>query len=68
MWLDCPEGALALQITASNTAGEGPRGNRISSLPAAPAGQSPAAVSTLNPQIKQNPSSPTNVQIIKIMF
>ncbi|KAM9384006.1 interleukin-23 receptor isoform 2-T2 [Pholidichthys leucotaenia] len=37
MWLDCPEGALALQITASTSAGEGPRGRRISSQPAAPA-------------------------------
>ncbi|KAM6921144.1 interleukin-23 receptor [Xenentodon cancila] len=36
MWLDCPEGALALQLTASNAAGEGPRGSRISSHPAAP--------------------------------
>lgn len=56
MWLDCPEGALALQITASNAAGEGPRGNRIPSQPAAPAGQSPVAVffSMLNPQTVQN--------------
>ncbi|XP_061593777.1 interleukin-23 receptor isoform X2 [Cololabis saira] len=37
MWLDCPEGALALQLTASNAAGEGPRGTLISSHPAAPA-------------------------------
>ncbi|XP_008296046.1 interleukin-23 receptor [Stegastes partitus] len=37
MLLDCPEGALALQLTASNSAGEGPRGKQISSQPAAPA-------------------------------
>ncbi|KAF7203251.1 interleukin-23 receptor [Nothobranchius furzeri] len=36
-WLDCPEGALTLQLTASNSAGEGPRGELISSQPAAPA-------------------------------
>ncbi|XP_017262324.1 interleukin-23 receptor [Kryptolebias marmoratus] len=36
-WLDCPEGALVLQLTASNSAGEGPRGRRVSSQPAAPA-------------------------------
>ncbi|XP_051233214.1 interleukin-23 receptor [Dicentrarchus labrax] len=28
-WLDCPDGALALQLTASTSAGEGPRGTRI---------------------------------------
>ncbi|XP_040895464.1 interleukin-23 receptor isoform X2 [Toxotes jaculatrix] len=38
IWLDCPDGALVLQIAASTSAGEGPRGIRISSLPAAPAG------------------------------
>lgn len=27
MWLDCPDGALALQMTASTSAGEGPRGS-----------------------------------------
>ncbi|XP_020509160.2 interleukin-23 receptor [Labrus bergylta] len=32
-WLDCPHGALALQMTASTSAGEGPRGSRISSQP-----------------------------------
>uniref|UniRef100_A0A3P8SMS1 Fibronectin type-III domain-containing protein n=1 Tax=Amphiprion percula TaxID=161767 RepID=A0A3P8SMS1_AMPPE len=37
MWLECPEGVLALQLTASNSAGEGPRGRQISSQPAAPA-------------------------------
>ncbi|XP_041862594.1 interleukin-23 receptor [Melanotaenia boesemani] len=37
MWLDCPEGALALQLTMSNSAGEGPRGRLISSQGAAPA-------------------------------
>ncbi|XP_069007177.1 interleukin-23 receptor [Embiotoca jacksoni] len=36
IWLDCPGGALALQLTASTSAGEGPRGRRISSQPAAP--------------------------------
>ncbi|KAM9849268.1 interleukin-23 receptor [Aulostomus maculatus] len=36
-WLDCPEGALALQMTASTLAGEGPRGRLLSSQPAAPA-------------------------------
>ncbi|XP_068449140.1 interleukin-23 receptor [Clinocottus analis] len=29
MWLDCPEGALALQMTASTSAGEGKRGGRV---------------------------------------
>ncbi|XP_036969484.1 interleukin-23 receptor isoform X1 [Acanthopagrus latus] len=33
-WLDCPEGALVLQMTASTSAGEGPRGSRIPSQPA----------------------------------
>ncbi|XP_072245922.1 interleukin-23 receptor [Leuresthes tenuis] len=37
IWMDTPEGALALHLTASNSAGEGPRGSRISSQPAAPA-------------------------------
>ncbi|KAF3691117.1 Leukemia inhibitory factor receptor [Channa argus] len=37
MWLDCPEGALALQLTASTSAGEGPRTSLISSRPATPA-------------------------------
>ncbi|XP_034737540.1 interleukin-23 receptor isoform X2 [Etheostoma cragini] len=37
MWMDCPEGALALQLTASTSAGEGQRGNRISSQPETPA-------------------------------
>ncbi|KAK2835768.1 hypothetical protein Q5P01_016252 [Channa striata] len=36
-WVDCPEGALALQLTASTSAGEGPRTNLISSRPATPA-------------------------------
>ncbi|CAJ1060178.1 interleukin-23 receptor [Xyrichtys novacula] len=36
-WLDCPDGALMLQMTASTSAGEGPRGSWISSQPAAPA-------------------------------
>ncbi|CAK6955178.1 interleukin-23 receptor [Scomber scombrus] len=35
--LDCPEGDLRLQMTASTSAGEGPRGRLISSQPAAPA-------------------------------
>ncbi|KAM4740014.1 interleukin-23 receptor [Anableps anableps] len=37
VWLDCPEGDLFLQLTASNSAGEGPRGKRIPSQPAVPA-------------------------------
>ncbi|XP_029988155.1 interleukin-23 receptor [Sphaeramia orbicularis] len=37
MWLNCPEGAVALQMTASTSAGEGPRGNLISTRPEAPA-------------------------------
>ncbi|XP_034440070.1 interleukin-23 receptor isoform X2 [Hippoglossus hippoglossus] len=36
MWLDCPDGTLALQLTASTSAGEGPRGSQIVSQPAAP--------------------------------
>ncbi|XP_070817484.1 interleukin-23 receptor [Chaetodon trifascialis] len=36
-WLACPEGALALQLTASTSAGEGPRGVRVSSWPETPA-------------------------------
>uniref|UniRef100_A0A669D6C8 Fibronectin type-III domain-containing protein n=1 Tax=Oreochromis niloticus TaxID=8128 RepID=A0A669D6C8_ORENI len=36
-WLACPEGTLVLQMTASNSAGEGPRGGLIYSQPAAPA-------------------------------
>uniref|UniRef100_UPI0037E73288 interleukin-23 receptor n=1 Tax=Semicossyphus pulcher TaxID=241346 RepID=UPI0037E73288 len=36
-WLDCPDGALTLQMTASTSAGEGPWGSRTSSQPAAPA-------------------------------
>ncbi|GAA6222352.1 interleukin-12 receptor subunit beta-2-like [Lates japonicus] len=36
-WFNCPEGALALQLTASNSAGEGPRGSWIFSQPSAPA-------------------------------
>uniref|UniRef100_UPI003AAF145B interleukin-23 receptor isoform X2 n=1 Tax=Centroberyx gerrardi TaxID=166262 RepID=UPI003AAF145B len=37
MWLDCPEGSLALWLSASTSAGEGPPGNLISSQPADPA-------------------------------
>ncbi|XP_039985128.1 interleukin-23 receptor [Xiphias gladius] len=37
MWVDCPEGALVLQLTASNSAGEGPPGSRVFSQPEAPA-------------------------------
>uniref|UniRef100_A0A3P9MPC0 Fibronectin type-III domain-containing protein n=1 Tax=Oryzias latipes TaxID=8090 RepID=A0A3P9MPC0_ORYLA len=37
MWLDCPDGNLVLEMTATNSAGEGPRGTRICSQPAAPA-------------------------------
>lgn len=41
MWLDCPKGALTLELTASNSAGEGPRGRKMLSAcqPADPAGQ-----------------------------
>lgn len=35
-WLDCPEGTLALQMSASTAAGEGPMSNLISSHPPAP--------------------------------
>ncbi|XP_026161313.1 interleukin-23 receptor isoform X2 [Mastacembelus armatus] len=37
MRLDCPEGALVLQLTASNSAGEGPRASKVLSQPTAPA-------------------------------
>ncbi|XP_008405516.1 interleukin-23 receptor isoform X2 [Poecilia reticulata] len=37
MWLDCPEGTLSLQLTTSNSAGEGPRGRQTLSKPPAPA-------------------------------
>ncbi|CAN9500602.1 unnamed protein product [Ophioblennius macclurei] len=33
MWLDCPTGALVLQMTASTSAGEGPPGKPVSSQP-----------------------------------
>ncbi|XP_014326897.1 interleukin-12 receptor subunit beta-2-like [Xiphophorus maculatus] len=36
-WLDCPEGTLSLQLTASNSEGEGPRGRQTLSQPPAPA-------------------------------
>nr|XP_046246521.1 interleukin-23 receptor isoform X2 [Scatophagus argus] len=36
-WLDCHGGALALQVSASTSAGEGPRGNWIFSQPKPPA-------------------------------
>uniref|UniRef100_A0A8C5G278 Interleukin-12 receptor subunit beta-2-like n=1 Tax=Gouania willdenowi TaxID=441366 RepID=A0A8C5G278_GOUWI len=39
MWLDCPGGTLVLQMTASNSAGEGPPGKRISSQPATSPGR-----------------------------
>lgn len=32
MWLDCPNGALTLELTASNSAGEGPRGRKMLSV------------------------------------
>ncbi|KAJ0065427.1 hypothetical protein NL108_010413 [Boleophthalmus pectinirostris] len=35
-WLACPEGTLALQMSASTAAGEGPQGNFITSHPPAP--------------------------------
>ncbi|XP_071392685.1 interleukin-23 receptor isoform X3 [Centroberyx affinis] len=37
MWLDCPEGSLAVWLSASTSAGEGPPGNLISSQPVDPA-------------------------------
>ncbi|KAJ4943862.1 hypothetical protein JOQ06_006356 [Pogonophryne albipinna] len=37
LWLDCPEGALAVQLSASTSAGEGQPGNRIFSQPESPA-------------------------------
>ncbi|XP_077963960.1 interleukin-23 receptor isoform X2 [Gasterosteus aculeatus] len=40
VWLDCPAGALVLQLTASTSAGEGRRGNRVCSQPESPAGPS----------------------------
>ncbi|XP_042340134.1 interleukin-23 receptor isoform X2 [Plectropomus leopardus] len=33
MWLDCPEGALAVQLTAYTSAGEGQPGSRVCSQP-----------------------------------
>ncbi|XP_058493845.1 interleukin-23 receptor isoform X2 [Solea solea] len=36
IWLDCPEGALSLQMTASTSAGESQRGIRVNSQPADP--------------------------------
>lgn len=39
-WLDCPEGALALEMTASTSAGEGRHGPRVSSRPSSSEGQS----------------------------
>lgn len=39
IWMNCPKGALVLQLTASTSAGEGPRTSRIYSRPEAPAGQ-----------------------------
>lgn len=39
-WLDCPEGALVLQATASTSAGEGLRGKQIYYPAKEPAGQS----------------------------
>uniref|UniRef100_A0A667XG12 Interleukin 23 receptor n=1 Tax=Myripristis murdjan TaxID=586833 RepID=A0A667XG12_9TELE len=39
MWLDCPEGALALSLSASNSAGEGPQGNWVYSQPPDSAGE-----------------------------
>ncbi|KAK5870003.1 hypothetical protein PBY51_024671 [Eleginops maclovinus] len=35
-WLDCPEGVLAVQLSASTSAGEGQPGNRICSQPEYP--------------------------------
>ncbi|XP_077390373.1 interleukin-12 receptor subunit beta-2-like [Festucalex cinctus] len=36
-WLKCPQGAVALQMSASTSAGEGPRGNLTYSRPREPA-------------------------------
>ncbi|XP_061636120.1 interleukin-23 receptor isoform X2 [Phyllopteryx taeniolatus] len=36
-WLECPEGAVAIQMSAYTSAGEGRRGNLISSQPKEPA-------------------------------
>ncbi|XP_061682284.1 interleukin-23 receptor isoform X2 [Syngnathoides biaculeatus] len=36
-WLECPEGTVAIQMSASTSAGEGRRGNLISSRPKQPA-------------------------------
>jgi len=44
MWLDCPEGAVALQLTASTSAGEGRRGGRVCSQHKSSGGRSPAAI------------------------
>lgn len=46
-WLDCPEGALVLQATASTSAGEGLRGKQIYYPAADPASQSLHTVSYL---------------------
>ncbi|XP_010777137.1 interleukin-23 receptor [Notothenia coriiceps] len=37
LWLDCPEGTLAVQLSASTSAGEGQPGKRIFSQPESPA-------------------------------
>ncbi|XP_077463174.1 interleukin-23 receptor [Stigmatopora argus] len=42
-WLECPEGGVAIQMSASTLAGEGPRGNPISSRPT----ESTAGLTTL---------------------
>ncbi|XP_057698287.1 interleukin-23 receptor isoform X1 [Corythoichthys intestinalis] len=42
-WLEYPEGAVAIQMSASTSAGEGPRGNPVSSRPM----ESTAGVTTL---------------------
>ncbi|XP_047442313.1 interleukin-23 receptor isoform X2 [Mugil cephalus] len=47
MWLDCPEGPLALQLTASTAAGEGPRGRRICSQLEAPSVSSSLVIGTV---------------------
>ncbi|XP_061744172.1 interleukin-12 receptor subunit beta-2-like isoform X2 [Nerophis ophidion] len=36
-WLDCPNGLVFVQMSASTSAGEGPRGNLVSSQPVDPA-------------------------------
>lgn len=50
-WLDCPEGALALEMTASTSAGEGRRGPRVSSRPSSSEGQSLPPLGSLQKEL-----------------